>query len=71
MIYVDQKSSVAKLTSKQSAGFALAVNLRITKSTDEKTYKQRIHPGFETQVRRHQKSKNRVSMAPQKDLFFF
>ena len=35
----------------------------------KKTRKQEIHPGFfETQGRRHQKSKTGVSVAPQKGL---
>ena len=32
------------------------------------THKQGIHPGFETQRRRHQKSRTGVSVAQQKEL---
>ena len=50
--YVDQKGLAVMLTSKQSAGVA----------------PEGIHPTFETQGRRHQKSKTGVSVAPQKGL---
>ena len=50
------------------------VNLRII-TTGEKACKQGIHPGIETQRRRHQESKTEVSVAPQKKTgvlqFFF
>ena len=36
----------------------------------EKAHKRGIHPGFETQGRRHQKSKTGVSVVPQKGLVF-
>ena len=49
------------LTSIQSAGLALEMNLRITQAR-----KHAIHPGFETQGRRHQKSKNRGISSPTK-----
>ena len=55
--YVDQNGSAATLTSIQSAGVAPEVNLRITQEST-----QGIHPGFETQGRRHQKSKTGVSV---------
>ena len=54
------------LTSIQSAGVAPEVNLRNSWHAGDKAHKQGIHPGFETQGRRHQKSKTGVSVAPQK-----
>ena len=47
-----------KLTSVQSAGVAPEVNLRITQV---RKHAKGIHPGFETQGRRHQKSKTGIS----------
>ena len=49
----------------QSADVAPEVNLRITQ-VRKRT--EGIHPGFETQGRRHQKSKTGLSLAPQKGL---
>ena len=37
----------------------------------EKACKRGIHPGFETQGRRHQKSKTGVPMGPQSTLLYF
>ena len=48
------------LTIKMSAGVAPEVNLRNPFHTVEKTLKQGIYPGFETQDRCHQKSKTEV-----------
>ena len=45
------------LTSIQSAGGTPEVNLRNSWHTSDKAGKQGIHPDFETQGRRHQKSK--------------
>ena len=56
------------LTSIQSAGVAPEVNLRNSWHTGDKACKQGIHPGFETQGRRHQKSKTGVSVDPRKGL---
>ena len=56
------------LTSIQSAGVAPEVNLRNSLHTGDKARKRGIHPGFETQGRRHQKSKTGVSVAPRKGL---
>ena len=53
--YVDQKGSAAMLTSIQSAGVTPEVNLRITQV---RKHAEGIHPGFETEGRCHQKSKN-------------
>ena len=64
--YVDQKGSTAMLTSIQSAGVAPEVNLRNSLYAGEEACKRGIHPGFETQGRRHQKSKTGVSVAPPK-----
>ena len=62
---MDQKGSAAMLTSVQSAGVKPEVNLRMTQVTK---HVKGIHPGFETQGRRQQKSKTGVSVAPQKEL---
>ena len=56
------------LTSIQSAGVAPEVNLRNSWHAGNKARKRGIHPGFETQGRRHQKSLTGVSVAPQKGL---
>ena len=66
--YVDQKGSVAMLTSIQSAGVTPEVNLRNSLHAGDKACKQGIHPGFETQGRHYQKSKTGVSVTPQKGL---
>ena len=59
--YVDQKSLAAMLTSIQSAGVAPEVNLRITQA---RKHAKRIHPGFKTQGKHHQKSNTGVSGVP-------
>ena len=64
--YVDQKGSAAMLTPIQSAGVAPEVNLRNSLHAGDKVCKRGIHPGFETQGRRHQKSKTGVSVVQQK-----
>ena len=51
---------VDTLSSFKSASITPLVNLRITQTA----CMQRIHPGFETQGRRHQKSKSGVSVSP-------
>ena len=67
--YVEEISSAAMLATKRSEGVAPEVNLR-----EHQTYmpppsvKKAVHSGFETQMRRHQKSKRGVSVAPQKGL---
>ena len=53
---------------KRSTGVAPEVNLRNPLHAGDKAGKRGIHPGFETQGRRHQKSKTGVSVAPQKGL---
>ena len=63
--YVDQKGWAVVLTSKQSAGVTPEVNLRITQA---RKLARVIHPSFETQGRRHQKSKTGISVAPRKGL---
>ena len=50
----------------EKAGVTPEVNLRNLLCSGEKADKQGIHPGFETQGRRHQKSKTGVSVAAQK-----
>ena len=64
--YMDRKGSAAMLTSIQSVGVAPEVNLRNSLHAGDKAHKQGIHPGFETQGRRHQKSKTGVSVASRK-----
>ena len=66
--YVDQKGLAAMLTSMQSAGVAPEVNLRNHCAQARKNISEGIHPGFETQARRHQKSETGLSVAPQKGL---
>ena len=56
------------LTSIQSTGVAPEVNIRNSLHAGDKTSKQGIHPGFETQGRHCQKSKTGVSVAPRKGL---
>ena len=58
------------LAAKRSAGVAPEVNLRNSLHAGNKAHKRGIHPGSETQGRRHQKSKTGVSVAPQKGLMF-
>ena len=48
--YVDQKGSAAMLTSTQSAGVTLEVNVR---TTQVRKHIKVIHPGFETQARHY------------------
>ena len=55
--------STAMLVTKRSTGVAPDVNLRIPMHQGEEAHKSRIHPGFEIQGTRHQKSKAGVSMA--------
>ena len=50
---------------KRSAGVTPEVNLRNPVYIGDDALKQRIDPGFETQGRRHQKSKTGVPVAPQ------
>ena len=52
------------LATKKSAGVAPKVNLRILLHTGDKPYKKGIHPDFQSQVRLHQKSKNRGISGP-------
>ena len=68
VIHVMEKRVWNVLTTIQLAGIAPEVNLRNPLHSGEKTHKWGIHPGFETQGRRHQKSKIGVSVAPQKGL---
>ena len=60
--------SAATLATKKSAGVTPEVNLRNSLHADDKARKRVIHPGFETQGRRHQKAKTRLSVAPQIEL---
>ena len=54
------------LAIKRSASVAPEVNLRNPLHADEDARNQGIHPGFETQSRRHQNSKKRYQW-PQKN----
>ena len=68
-MYVKEVGSDEMLAAKRSAGVAQEVNFRehvtcLPPPSSNKT----THPGFETQRRRHQKSKTGVSVAPQKGL---
>ena len=63
------KQLAAMLAAKRSAGVAPEVNLRECIShTPPPSTNKAAHSGFETQRRRHQKSKTGVSVAPKKDL---
>ena len=62
------------MTPKRLAGVAPEVNPRHPLHTGDEVCKRRIHPGFETKARLHQKLKTGVSVAPQKGhilQFFF
>ena len=50
------------------AGVAPEVNLKNSLHAGDKAHRRGIHPGFETQDRRHQKSKTGALVAPQKGL---
>ena len=70
--YVDRNGSAAMLATKRSAGVTPEVNLReCVTYTPLQSANKAAHSGFETQRRRHQKSKTGVSVAPQKGLMFF
>ena len=49
-------------------GYPLPVDRQTFPSINKKACKREIHPGFETQGRRHQKSETGVSVAPKKGL---
>ena len=62
-------SLAAMLATKRSAGVAPEVNLReCVTHTPPPSLNKATNSGFETQRRRHQKSKTGVSVAPQKGL---
>ena len=52
--YMDWKGSATILATKRSVGVALEVNLRNPLHIHDKACKWGMHPGFETQGRRHQ-----------------
>ena len=62
--YVEEIGSAARLPVNRSAGIATEVKTYASASTNKAA-----HCGFETQRRRHQKSKTNVSVAPQKKFF--
>ena len=63
--YVHEMDLAAKLAAKRSAGVAPEVNLRehVTHTPPPSANKV-AHSGFETQRRRHQKSKTGVLVSP-------
>ena len=71
--YVDQNGSAAKRSNgsaaKRSAGVAPEVNLKIPLHTGDKAWKQvgGVHPGFESQSWRHQRSKKEYQCPHKKD----
>ena len=69
--YVEEIVSAAMLATNWSAGVAPEVTFmeRVT-HTPPPSANKAAHSGFETQWRRHQKSKTEVSVAPQKGLKF-
>ena len=67
--YVEQIGSAVMLAAKRSEGVAPEVNLREGAThTPLPSMNKAAHSGFETQSRCHQKSKTRVSVAPQEGL---
>ena len=58
----------AILAIRMPIGVAPELNLRNALHADKKTCKWRIHPGFETQGRRHQKFKTGISVTSRKGL---
>ena len=74
LVTASKKGLTAMFPSKRSTGVAPEVNLGIIQARNQQvrdphtTRKQRLHPGFETTGRRHQKSKTGVSVTPQKGL---
>ena len=60
--------SEVSVTREGTAGSPIASNGSDKIITGDKARKRGIHPGFETQGRRHKKSKTGVSVAPQKGL---
>ena len=65
-----KKALAAMLGAQRSAGVPPEVNLRNPLHAGDEACKWRIHHGFETQDRHHQKSITRVSVAQQKGLMF-
>ena len=63
--YAEENGSATMLAAKRSAGVTPKMNVRecITHVSPPSVNKA-IHSGFETQRRRHQKSKTGVSVAP-------
>ena len=70
---MEENGSVAMLAVKRSESVAPEVNLRecVTHNMPPLCVNKAAHTGFETQSRRHQKSKRGVSIAPQKGLMSF
>ena len=61
-----QKDSAAMLAIKRSTGVTPEVTLRKRLHAGEEACKQGLHASYETQGRRHQKSKTGVPVARQK-----
>ena len=57
-----EKSSAAMLAPIRSSGVTPEVNLRNPLHAGDEECKGGVHPGFETQGRRHQKFKTRVTV---------
>ena len=66
--YVEEIGSAAMLVTKRSAGVAPEVNLRHASCMPPPSMNKAAYSGFESQRRRHQESKTRVSVAQKKDL---
>ena len=64
-----KNGSTTMLATKSSAGFVQGTYLGNPLHTGDEACEQKIHPGFETQGRRQQKSKTGISVAPQKDWY--
>ena len=65
--YVDHTASAAMLVVNRSASVTPVVNLRNSLHAGEEAHKQRLHHGFETQGRHHQKSKTGISDLTEKN----
>ena len=67
--YVDENGLAVMVAIKRSADVTSEVNLgECTSCTPLPNANKAAHSGFETQTRRHQKSKTGVSVAPEKDM---
>ena len=68
---VEENGSASMMAAKRSAGDAPEVNLtECVTHTPPPSANKAANSGFEPQIRRHQKSKTGVSVAPQKGFIF-